>query len=73
MRGRQHGYFSSGVGAYRMSVPKEVSGYELEHTELIVYLPEDWNLSSDDEKDYWPIRLLKIIGRIPINLSRCAA
>lgn len=56
-----------GVGAYRMNVPKEISSYELEYAELILYLPKEWDLNSKDEQDYWPIRILKIIGRISIN------
>lgn len=56
-----------GVGAYRMNVPKEINHCELEHAELIVYLPKEWDLSSENETDYWPIRILKAIGRISIN------
>ncbi len=56
-----------GVGAFRMNVPEQLREYELEHAELVMYLPGDWNIESSQEKDYWPIRMMKIIGRLPIN------
>lgn len=56
-----------GMGAYKMNVPYDLAEYELEYAELVLYLPPDWRLDSFDEKDYWPIRLMKILGRIPIN------
>jgi hypothetical protein len=56
-----------GVGAFRMNVPAELRKYELEHTELIMYLPGNWNIESSQESDYWPIRMMKTIGRLAIN------
>ncbi len=56
-----------GMGAYKMNVPHELAKYELEYAELVLYLPADWKLDSADEKDYWPIRLMKVLGRLPIN------
>ncbi|MDE6760290.1 MAG: suppressor of fused domain protein [Lachnospiraceae bacterium] len=56
-----------GMGAYSMNVPKDLKEYELEHAELVLYLPKYWNIESPDEKDYWPIRYLKILGRLPIE------
>lgn len=56
-----------GMGAYRMNVPEQFAEYELEHSELIIYLPPDWKIDSPDEKDYWPIRMLKSIARLPID------
>ena len=58
-----------GMGAYSMNVPEELKGNELEHAELVLYLPRQWNIKSQDEKDYWPIRYLKILGRLPIDLN----
>lgn len=56
-----------GMGAFAMNVPANLKEYELEHAELILYLPKDWNIQSPDEKDYWPLRYLKILGRLPIE------
>lgn len=64
-----HKLITMGMGAYRMNVPQELKEYELEHAELVLYLPEDWNITSSDEKDYWPIRYLKVLGRLPINYN----
>lgn len=56
-----------GMGAYKMNVPNELKKYELERAELILYLPPTWNIKSDKEEDYWPIRQLKVLGRLPIQ------
>lgn len=61
-----------GVGAHRMDVPDEQRYESLiaERAELLMYLPADWNLKEDsleDERNYWPIRLLKDFARMPIN------
>ena len=55
-----------GAGAYKMKVPKEFKKYNLERAEYVIYLPADWDIQSSDEKDYWPIRLLKGMARLPI-------
>ncbi|MDE5862733.1 MAG: suppressor of fused domain protein, partial [Lachnospiraceae bacterium] len=56
-----------GMGAYSMNVPEDLREEELEHAELILYLPKYWNIKSPEEKDYWPIRYLKILARLPIE------
>lgn len=56
-----------GMGAYKMNVPKQFKKYELEKSELVMYLPPTWNINSAKEEDYWPIRQLKIIARLPIE------
>ncbi len=33
-----------------MNVPENLKEQELEHAELVFYLPKDWNLKSGDEK-----------------------
>lgn len=55
-----------GAGAYAMNVPSELEQYELEHAEYVIYLPKEWNIKSNAQKDYWPIGMLKQIARIPI-------
>ncbi len=58
-----------GMGAYKMQVPQELKQYELERTELVLYLPPTWNIKSNREEDYWPIRQLKTIARVPIQYN----
>ena len=55
-----------GAGAYKMNVPKGMSLYVCDRAEYVIFLPKDWNLDSDKEEDYWPIRMLKTIARMPI-------
>lgn len=56
-----------GMGAYEMKVPPELKNKEIERAELVIYLPPTWNIKSSDEKDYWPIRCLKTLARLPIQ------
>lgn len=55
-----------GMGAYRMNLPEDFSGEELSRTELAICLPSDWKIFSEEERWYWPIRLLKVLARFPI-------
>ena len=59
-----------GMGAHRMNVPGELAEYKLERAELAIALPSDWKVSPEafeDEKNYWPVRLLKSLARLPID------
>ena len=58
-----------GMGAYTMNVPEELKDKDLEYAEMVLYLPKSWNIKSTDEKDYWPIRYQKILGRLPLELN----
>ncbi len=55
-----------GAGAYIMDVPKGLRSYVCDRAEYVIFLPQNWNLESDKEEDYWPIRMLKFIARLPI-------
>lgn len=58
-----------GMGAHRMNVPDELAEYKLERAELAIALPTSWKLDEEslqDERWYWPIRLLKSLARLPI-------
>ena len=58
-----------GMGAHRMHVPEELAEYKLERAELAIALPVDWKLKQEELKNerwYWPIRLLKVLARLPI-------
>lgn len=56
-----------GMGAYKMNVPGELKAYELERAELVMFLSPTWNIKSAEEEDYWPIRQLKALARLPIQ------
>ena len=56
-----------GMGAYCMNTPKSCKEYEWERAELVMHLPADWKLESQQEEDYWPIRYLKISARLPLQ------
>ena len=59
-----------GMGAHQMNVPNELAEYKLERAELAIAVPEDWKLDNEsmqDERWYWPIRLLKSLARLPID------
>lgn len=67
---RKRNYYTlitSGMGAHRMNVPQELAEYKLERAELVIYLPADWNVYDHSEKNYWPLRWLKILARLPIG------
>lgn len=55
-----------GAGAYEMKIPDRWKDYNLERAEYVIYVPKDWNLQSQDMKDYWPIKVLKDVARLPI-------
>ena len=56
-----------GMGAYKMNVPSELQKYQFERAELVIYLHPDWDIKSKEDKNYWPIRQLKTLARLPIQ------
>lgn len=61
-----HVLVTSGVSDLPMLVPEGAE--EFNRVELLMALPEDWPLSDEsfkDEENYWPVRWLKQIGRLP--------
>jgi hypothetical protein len=61
-----HVLVTSGVGDEPMTVPEGAEGYR--HAELMMALPADWPLTEEafkDEANYWPVRWLKMVGRLP--------
>lgn len=61
-----HTLITSGMSDRPMTVPEGAE--ELRFAELLVSLPPDWPLGEEDfqdEKNYWPIRTLKILARLP--------
>ena len=55
-----------GAGAYKMHIPEKLQKYQLDYAEYVIYLPKFWNINSGEETDYWPIRVLKDVARLPI-------
>lgn len=49
-----------------MNVPEELKEQKLERAELVICLPSDWKINENDERWYWPIRLLKSLARLPL-------
>lgn len=58
---------TQGMGAHKMEVPPQMKPYRIERAEIAVSLPPDWNINSGDEEDYWPLRWLKMLARMPIE------
>ena len=57
---------TSGMSEQPMTVPDGADSPRF--TELMICLPPDWPLEMDDfrdERNYWPIRLLKVLARLP--------
>ncbi len=55
-----------GMGAHEMNVPEQWRD-DNTRAEILVTLPSHWNIKSHDEDDYWPVRWLKILARLPGN------
>lgn len=61
-----HVLVTSGVSDKPMNAPREMANFR--HAELMMVLPADWPLTEDafkNEANYWPVRWLKMIGRMP--------
>lgn len=57
---------TTGMSARSMTVPP--GREELSYSELLISLPPGWKLEEEslkDERNYWPIRLLKMLARLP--------
>jgi hypothetical protein len=57
---------TSGMSERPMTVPPDLDAPA--YAELLLCLPSDWPLEPDDFKDeanFWPIRLLKFLARMP--------
>ena len=61
-----HTLVTMGMGAHRMTMPKELRKSTLDRAELIVTLPPDWDVENSDEQFYWPLRWLKMLARLPV-------
>lgn len=63
---KYHTLVTSGMSDLPMKVPAEFD--DVKHTELLVFLPESWEVSEEAfeiESWYWPVKLLKYLARFP--------
>ncbi|MGE0790926.1 MAG: suppressor of fused domain protein [Sandaracinaceae bacterium] len=64
---------TAGMSAHPMNVPPGVENAdEWRHAEVAMFLPTNWSPSREafeDERVYWPIRLLKGLARLPHEYS----
>lgn len=51
-----------GAGAKKM---RNIDAYN--RVEIMIHLPKSWDIHSNEEKWYWPIRLLKSLSRLPFK------
>lgn len=61
-----HILLSCGMSALPMKIPEDVESSEF--VEIMMLLPKDWNLEEEsfaNEKNYWPIRIMKEIMMSP--------
>ncbi len=61
---------TSGMAEAPMTVPADFG--ESPFAELTIALPPEWTINQEafsDERVYWPVRLLKLLGRLPHELS----
>jgi len=61
-----HILLSCGMSALPMKVPNDVESSP--YAEVMILLPKEWNLnydSFDDDRNYWPIRLMKELMMLP--------
>ena len=56
-----------GMGAHRMPVPEELRPEIPERAEVMITLPSDWKVASQQECWSWPVHLLKTIARLPVQ------
>lgn len=66
----KHNYYilsTMGMGAHSMNIPEELEEDGLDRAELVIYLPPDWKIDSQENEWYWPVQLLKMLARLPIE------
>ncbi|MCM3145112.1 suppressor of fused domain protein [Brevibacillus sp. MER 51] len=63
--------YTNGMSDLPMTIPDEIQEQmeeNIERAELMIFLPASWELtqeSLEDENNYWPIRLMKMLARFP--------
>lgn len=54
-----------GMGAHVMDLPEDIPAALWGRAELVICLPPDWKIGSQDDNDYWPVCALKGLARLP--------
>lgn len=63
---------SCGMSALPMNIPEDIESSEF--VEMMMLLPKEWNLnyeSFSDERNYWPIRVMKELMILPHLNKTC--
>lgn len=64
--GRYMALFTTGMSA----LPMPGKGADDAYAEVFVILPKDWPLQElSDEKNFWPVRMLKQFARVPTHMG----
>lgn len=61
-----HTLITSGMSDKPMQTPEGIEDFD--YSELCICLPASWKISQEDfadEKNYWPVRWLKMLARFP--------
>ena len=64
-RRKHYTLVTRGMGAHRMKVPWNLRREGIDRAELLMALPPDWNIKSEDERWYWPVHCLRSLARLP--------
>ncbi|MDE5853506.1 MAG: suppressor of fused domain protein, partial [Ruminococcus sp.] len=56
-----------GMGAYLMNVPEYLDKEKLKRAELVICLPMNWRVNDNEPKYRWPLQLLSMLSRLPIE------
>ena len=60
-----------GAGAYKMNIPKKLKSAVCDRAEYVIFLPNNWNMESDKEEDYWLALLYSYDSVDPRRKSCC--
>jgi len=66
----QNNYYkciTMGMGAYRMNVPESIAEYQLERAELVVFLPPEWDVKSQESRYVWPLLAMANASMVPAD------
>ncbi len=55
-----------GMGSMLMNVPRSIANGTLSRAELMITLPEDWKIGSNERRWKWPLAFMENIARIPL-------
>ena len=56
-----------GMGTYKMNVPEDYKDERIDRIELLLCLPPDWDLKTQNDEYRWPGDLLRDLARLPLR------